>query len=284
MHMSAKAALGIRLVALLVVGSGCELERPAAAGGGPASTPREAPAPKLPPPSEPTYVGEGTAAGLRYIEAVYGARRDARLPMVVSLHGMGDRPRKPFDQFAPAARFILLRAPDPYGDGFAWMPFQFGEGDDPDGAMARAILRATRMVEAAVAELRARRPTHGKPIFTGVSQGGMLAFAMALYAPERVRVAVPLAGALPPTLWPTGRPAASLRAPPIVALHGGADETVPIEPAARLVEHLQGLGYRARLRRFPGVGHGLSEAMHRARYRTVAGALLETAQASGVHR
>jgi len=201
---------------------------------------------------------------LEYVERLTGgASPDEPLPLLVAMHGLGDRPESFAELYAGLgvkARVIALRAPDPWGEGFSWFPFRANDGDE---LRSRGIAGASERVVAMLGVLETRRPTRGKPVVTGFSQGGMLSFAIAARHPERVRAAFPIGGVLPQPLWPAldaGRP--SVR---IVALHGEADERVPLAPTRAGVEALVARGFDARLEGFPGVGHQIPPAL-RARY------------------
>jgi phospholipase/carboxylesterase len=182
--------------------------------------------------------------------------------MVIMIHGLGDKPR--FDWFNGAdaittpMRLIMPQAPTPHYGGFAWFPFRVGD-NDPD-ALARGIASAADELARSIELLRARRPTLGQPIVTGFSQGGMLSYALALRHPELFELSHPISGMLPEPLWPKDKPAAT-RFPPIVAMHGDADDVVPIEPARQLRAHLGRLGYAISLREFAGVRHQMTPAM-----------------------
>lgn len=238
-----KTALQVLLLAVLA--AGCD-HRPAprpAASSAPASAARTA--------------HDHTAAGLDYVERVTGgARAQARLPLIVALHGLGDRPRSfvhLFDGLDTQARVIVLRAPLPFHGGYSW----FAMGDD--ATLAVGIRQAAQRVERAMMELEKRRPTLGRPIVTGFSQGGMLSFAIAALYPTRIAAAYPMGGMLPAPLRPAKRPAARL--PEIIAMHGEADPRVPIGKSRSAVAALQALGYSAELEPFPGVGHAVPYAM-----------------------
>jgi phospholipase/carboxylesterase len=209
----------------------------------------------------PDARGWGSVQGFRYLELVHGgARAEQRLPMVVLIHGLGDRPRQAwFDalKLDVTARVVMPEAPTPAGDGFSWFPFRVGQNEPK--ALARGISAACERLARAVETLRAERPTLGKPIVGGFSQGGMLSFALALRHPELIAFALPISGALPEPLWPEAHAPAG--APAIVALHGTADTIVPFEPTRRLVERLHGLGYDASLLSYAGVGHAIAEPM-----------------------
>jgi phospholipase/carboxylesterase len=181
---------------------------------------------------------------------------------VILIHGLGDRPRP--DWLASAngtdapLRLIMPQAPTPYHNGFAWFPYRVGD-NEPE-ALGRGIAAAEAQLARAIAVLSERRPTRGRAVVMGFSQGGMLSFALALRHPELVALSLPMSGFLPEPLWPADKPKGK-RFPRIAAVHGDADEIVPIEPARRLVAELERLGYPASLREYPGVGHSVTPAM-----------------------
>jgi phospholipase/carboxylesterase len=192
------------------------------------------------------------------------------------IHGLGDSPGPHWldlVQLQRPARLIMPAAPTPYLDGFSWFPFR-ARGADP-AELAHGISRAAAQLANALELLQRHRPTRGLPIVTGFSQGGMLSFALALRHPERLQLALPISGLLPEPLWPTG-PAP--RVPPIVALHGSADDLVPIAPTERLVAALEKHGYDVTLHRHAGVGHSISDAMRAQVAATLDAALSRTQQ------
>jgi len=201
-----------------------------------------------------------TAAGLVYVERVSGgANVDERLPLIVAIHGLGDEPAGfaglVVDLPAPA-RIVLPRAPDPYDEGWSWFPVRARDGEVT--ALATGIRDAADRLAAMIVEISATRPVIGKAIVTGFSQGGMLAFTLAVHHPEVVEIAIPVGGWLPPPLWPEVRPTTI---PRIVALHGETDPTVRFAPTKASIEHLRALGWDATLRGYPGVKHAISPQM-----------------------
>ena len=212
----------------------------------------------------PDSRGWGRAAGLEYLERTLGGGDPAApMPMLIMIHGLGDRPRQDWfggaDAIDTPLRLIMPQAPTPYGqDGFAWFPFR-ARGNDPDD-LARGISAASDRLARAITVLKTQRPTRGAPIVAGFSQGGMLSYALALRHPGLVSFSHPISGLLPEPLWPSSKPVASAR-PRIAAMHGDADDLVPIEDDRRLNAHLRKLGYDAQLREFAGVGHTITPAM-----------------------
>ncbi|MCE7892668.1 MAG: alpha/beta fold hydrolase [Myxococcales bacterium] len=222
-----------------------------------------APAPS-PAPAASAAKPAAQPAPLEYLErSSGGARANEPLPLLVAMHGLGDRPEafgELYAGFAGKARIVLLRAPDPWGDGFSWFPFRANDGDE---LRSRGIATAAERVVTMLGVLEARHPSKGKPIVTGFSQGGMLSFAIAARHPGRVRAALPIGGVLPPPLWPgldAGRPAVR-----IIALHGETDDLVPLAPTRAGVDALRARGFDARLETFPAVGHRIPAPL-RTRY------------------
>lgn len=179
-----------------------------------------------------------------------GAAHGAQLPMLVFMHGLGDHPRADWlPAFDFPARVIFPQAPTPYGKGYAWFDFH-GTASDPErraGAISAAAAQVARMLQQLVRD----RPTAGKPVVTGFSQGGMLSYAVALHHPQAISRAFPVAGSLPPSLW---RIAPGAQVAPIVAWHGDADPIVPLGPTQTMVDSLA-LHHDVQLHVVPGVGH-----------------------------
>ncbi|MBX7080642.1 MAG: dienelactone hydrolase family protein [Nannocystaceae bacterium] len=223
----------------------------------------------VPPTSEPAPAPTPEAAGPRageihYVERVLGgAGAQDTLPMVVAIHGLGDDPRNfglLFDGFVEPVRLILPQGLDPRpAGGFSWFPLR---ARDPDvEALSAGIASAADKLAVAIDELARTRPTAGKPIVTGFSQGGMLSFAIAVRHPDSVALAVPLGGWLPPPLWPHAHAAKGV--PRIVALHGSDDGAVKLAPTEAAVEALHKHGWPAELHVYPGVGHIITPEIHR---------------------
>lgn len=211
-------------------------------------------------------VRQHEAAGLRYLEVVVGdADPSAKMPMVVFLHGRADRPHPPQGDswygVTRSVRLILPVAPDHLGDGFTWLPHSVTEGRT--GELTDALVERSDQLGRFLELVRARHPTVGRPIVSGFSQGGMLAFAVATGHPSAVGEAYPLAGWLPPGAMPTSRVRSEDRAPPIRAMHGTDDPIVRLGPTQRSVEGLRTLGWDVELHELDGVGHEMTESMHR---------------------
>lgn len=240
---------------------------------------RSTPPPETPPATAPTAVSSAPspadpqpqdapvaqapaarpiAGELHYVERILGdAKAEDRLPMIIAIHGLGDDPANfahLFDAYGGKARLILPQGVDPTEDGgWSWFPVR-ARTNDVD-ALASGIEASADKLAVAIAALRESRPTQGAPIVTGFSQGGMLAFSLAVHHPEQVGFAIPVGGWLPPPLWPDAGPTAAH--PNVVALHGTADNAVRYEPTKQAIEALLAKGYAVTLKSYEGVRHAI---------------------------
>jgi len=206
------------------------------------------------------------APRLAYVEHILGDG-DAMeaLPLIVAIHGLGDTPESFADLFAgfpEPARLVLFRGLDPTPNGgWSWFPIRARTPDVE--RLSEGIAAAADQLAVAIEGVARERPTQGKPIVTGFSQGGMLSFTLAVHHPEIVGMAIPIGGWLPPPLWPHERAADGSNRPPIFALHGKADEIVRFEPTQQSVQHLEDLGLDASLQGYEGVAHTVTSAIRR---------------------
>lgn len=226
---------------------------PAAAAPTPVATP-EAPPPTV-------------AAGVRYTVLVTGgAGAHDRLPMVIAVHGLGDTPEafvELFQRLPVRARVIAVRGLDPFYEGFSW--FSPGDADQHPASFQRAV----DALAAALPELARQHPSCGLAVATGFSQGAMLSYALAARNPSVVRSAVPISGRLPRHFWPEARPIGGLL-PEVFALHGTADDRIPVQSARDTVAAMRGVGFSATLREYPGVRHQITPAMQNDLYEALA--------------
>lgn len=228
--------------------------------------PEPAPAPPSAPPAAATE-----AAGIGFVELFTGgARADEELPLVIAIHGLGDRP----ESFAPLyaalpvkARLVAPRG-EPWGSGFSWFPV--GSLDDPQ-KLADGTARAADRLAILIESIFRTRKVKGRAIVTGFSQGGMLSFTLAVRHPEVVAAAFPVGGLIAPSLVPEAWPMAR-EAPPIRAFHGDADERVSVARARVSVAALAALGLDAKLGEYPGVGHAIPPPMRDDLLRAIADA------------
>lgn len=232
----------------------------------------EAPPPAPSPAPEPPRVSSTAAAAAEtnvvWVERVPdGVAPDAALPLVIGIHGLGDSPEsfcRVFDDLRAKVRVACPRAFARHGRGWSWFPI-----DADDATKTAAIGAAADRLAAAIDRLATARRAPGRPVVAGFSQGGALAFAIAVRHPTSIARAVPMGGWLPEPLWPAaGAPVA-----PITALHGETDARIPIDRSRAAVDALAARGADATLRAFPGVGHTIPPEVRGALYGAIEQAL-----------
>jgi phospholipase/carboxylesterase len=211
-----------------------------------------------PPAGAPRGTTRGEIAGVRYLEHMTGgARPDERVPMIVALHPMDADPAdflQLLRRYRRRARLIL-----PYGHPSGNMYFWYDSVSDD--VAAPLVTREADRIAAALAALVAARPTVGKPLVTGFSQGGMMAFALAVTHPEALAAAFPISGLLPTSLYPSTALSSGPRPttlPPVTAFHGAADLAVPPQGSRASIAELRLAGYTAELHEYAGVEHDMS--------------------------
>ena len=250
---------------VLLAGPGCSRKPESAPPAGlvaarpPSETPSAGPVAPPPPAGEPGSTTRGEIAGVRYLEHMTGgARPDERVPMIVALHPMGGDPADLLQllrRYRRRARLIL-----PYGHPSGGLYIWYDSVRDD--VAAPLVTREADRLAAALAALVAARPTVGKPLVTGFSQGGIMTFALAATHPEALAAAFPISGLLPPSLYPSAalssrpRPATL---PPVAAFHGASDLAVPTRGARASIAELRRAGYPAELREYAGVEHDISD-------------------------
>ena len=209
----------------------------------------------------PGYIArEGERDGIRYIEVVVGdAQFDDVLPMLVMIHGRGGRamiPGGPFLGLSYPVRIIVPQAPEPLGQGFQWLPVYVGQGlvDRLSSTLFQTASRLASVLRA----LREERPTIGKVIVSGFSQGALITLALAIHHDDLVGHAFPLASWMPPPLVPAYR-RPDLSYPRVRSMHGTADTTIPLGPTRQLFAQLSDMGFDVELVEFEGVEHVISE-------------------------
>jgi len=218
-----------------------------------------------PPPERPGFqVRQERRDGLYLLEAVIGdADFDDPLPMVVVLHGRGDRahvPGGPFTSLTHPVRVVVPQAPDALGDGWQWLPVRVGDGlvDRLSSTLFETADRLARFIQGMLDDRR----TEGRAIVTGFSQGGLLTLTLAVHHDDVVGHAIPLAAWLPPPLEPSYR-RRDRRYAEIRSMHGTVDPIVPIDPTTALFGRLSELGFAVELVQVPGVEHTMNADMNR---------------------
>jgi predicted peptidase len=174
---------------------------------------------------------------LLYLPPGYEADATRRWPLVLFLHGIGER----------GSNLELVKThglPKLIGKGRTF-PFIVISPQCPDET--RWEIPA---LEALIDDVAGRLRVDARRIYlTGLSMGGYATWALIQHRPERYAAAVPICGGGDPRL------AARLRDLPLWVFHGAKDETVPIVESAKMVAAIKAAGGSPRFTIYPEAAH-----------------------------
>ncbi len=207
---------------------------------------------------------ESNEAGFRYLvfETAH-AKPDESLPTIVGLHYSSAKPEtmvEYFDSIDFPARIVLPQGEYPRRDGYSWFP-----DDYADLAQTRqdaAVYATEKKLAAFVERIGERYPGRGKPVVMGVSYGGDLSFLLAIRHPQLFSGSFPIASRFLPSWMPAAN-ACKPACPPIRAMHGDADATVPMEPTRDAVAQLKKKAFDVSMTPYPDVPHDFDPRMQR---------------------
>jgi len=197
---------------------------------------------------------------MNLLHTLYEPEGDGPHPTILTLHGWG---ANSLDLLGLAPYLgdgrCLVLCPQgpievPLGGpvGYGWFPLSSGAPPDP-----AAFRRGVDMLHEYLAAAQKRYSIDvRKLVVLGFSQGGVMAYALALAEPERFAALVALSSWLPPALA-DGLPAASRDRLPTLVHHGAQDPMIPVARAQESVEALRRLGVPVTYREFD-MGHEIN--------------------------
>jgi phospholipase/carboxylesterase len=194
------------------------------------------------------------------LHTVYEPAGEGPHPTIVALHGWGASGMDLLGlaPYLAQGRFLVLcpqgRIEVPLGPmvGYGWFPLTMGAPADP-AAFAAGVDDARRFVDAALH----RYPIdQNKLVILGFSQGGVIAYALALAEPERFTGLVTLSSWLPA---PVAQALPSRSRERLVTLvqHGTRDDLIDIARGRESVETLRRLQVPVTYREFE-IGHEIN--------------------------
>lgn len=166
---------------------------------------------------------------------------DRPAPLIIALHGYGDRPENHPRVWGPAADDFgaILAVPQAgrqVGGGFGWSGVEEAEV---------VLDRVLREVDDRFDIDRSRI------VLAGFSQGAFLAMALGVRHPELLTGVIPMAGAYVPEI--DAPPPAEGHEPRYYFMSGSQDRAVT--DMRRAAKDFRAAGYKATLRILPGIGH-----------------------------
>jgi len=167
-------------------------------------------------------------------------------PTILTLHGRG---ANAFDLLGLApylcgGKFLIIcpQAPletpiGPNAVGYAWYSMSLGGPPDVQG-----MLSSQKQLQTFLDECLPRYPIDEKKLLVlGFSQGGVMAYSLALANPARFAALVALSSWLPPELVLRLNVSDKVQSLPTLVHHGTQDPTIEIERARSSVERLRQL-------------------------------------------
>ena len=181
---------------------------------------------------------------MELIHTLYEPEGKGPHPTILTLHGRGANALDLLGlaPYLGGGRFLVicpqgpLETPiGPEATGYAWYPMSMG--GPPDIA---TIIASRQKLQRFLDECLAHYPIDAKKLAVlGFSQGGVMAYSLALANPERFAALVALSSWLPPELVPQLSLGDSARSLPILVHHGTQDSMIEVERARQSVETLR---------------------------------------------
>jgi phospholipase/carboxylesterase len=194
------------------------------------------------------------------LHTIYEPAGDGPHPTVVALHGWGANGMDLLGlaPYLAQGRFLVLcpqgRVEVPLGPmvGYGWFPLTMGAPPDP-AAFAAGVDDVRRFLDAA---LRRYPIDHNKLVLLGFSQGGVIAYALALAEPQRFAGLVALSSWLPAPVAQALPPQSRDRLTTLVQ-HGTRDDLIDVARGRESVDTLRRLQVPVTYREFE-IGHEIS--------------------------
>ena len=184
--------------------------------------------------------------------------------LVVFLHGYGADGQDllgladPLSPHMPDTAFVAPDAPDPCTNnpmGFQWSPIPWLDGSSEEQA-SQAMQRSIEDVQAMLDGLLAEHDLTPDRLFLfGFSQGCMISLHAAPRREAPVGGVVGMSGRL---LVPELLEAETVSKPPILLVHGDADDVVPFASMQEAGQALTGAGFEVYAHVMKGTGHGIA--------------------------
>src|ERR1051326_2608299 len=182
---------------------------------------------------------------LLYLPEGYNPKSSRRWPLILFLHGIGERGADPWK--------VKVHGPPKVAEQMTGFPFIVVSPQCPNGQWW-----SSENLTVLLDEISSKYQVDTNRVYlTGLSMGGFGAWSLALEFPERFAAVAPLCGGGNPSFvhsYSANRKAA-LQSLPFWAFHGDKDTSVALEESERMVNALKKFGCQVKFTVYPGVGH-----------------------------
>jgi phospholipase/carboxylesterase len=197
---------------------------------------------------------------MRLVHAAYEPSGDGPFPTIFAMHGWGSNAMDLLGlaPFVAGGRFLVICPQGPHEveigaiNGYGW--YQMRPGSSPD---AERVAPAVEQLRTFIKEASARYPVdQHKVVALGFSQGGMMAYNLAMKWPETFAALVGIGTAFPDYLADSipDRSREIIQQLPTMVQHGRADPMLEIARARKSVEIMRSLKMPVTFREYDG-GH-----------------------------
>jgi phospholipase/carboxylesterase len=198
---------------------------------------------------------------MRLVHAAYEPPGDGPFPTIFAMHGWGSNAMDLLGlaPFVADGRFLVICPQGPYEveigavNGFGW--YQMRPGSPPDEEKVGPAVEQLRLF---IDEACSRYPVDKRKIVAlGFSQGGMMAYNLAMRWPQRLAALVGIGTAFPEYLVDLVSNHDAIQQLPTLVQHGRADPMLEIARARKSVETLRSLKVPVTFREYD-CGHEVS--------------------------
>ncbi len=191
---------------------------------------------------------------MKLVHCAYEPAGPGPFPAIFAMHGWGSNAMdlQGLAPFIADGRFLVIC---PQGaveveigaiNGYGWYPMKLGTQPDPD-----KVDTAVANLSDFIGEACDRYPVdRDRTVVAGFSQGGMMAYSLAVRWPERFAALVGISTAFPERLTGLAGDRAALARMPAIVQHGRADQAIEIARARKSVEALRELGVNVTWREY----------------------------------
>jgi predicted peptidase len=182
---------------------------------------------------------------LLFLPQGYDPRQDKSWPLMLCLHGSGERGSQVRRVAAHGPPKVVAENPD--------FPFILVSPQCPRGAYWSTELLVSLLDDV----VEKHRVDSSRVYVTGLSMGGYGAWSLAVQYPERFAAIAPVCGGgdVLPILLAEPRGLKALKSLGVWAFHGEKDPVVPVEESQRMIAALQKIGNPAKLTLYPDLEH-----------------------------